>query len=60
MRNLIFRIKMLFMNTDQRIAHVFKATCEELKRRMEYEMHLGRPLTNGDIPIPKKPWRPCE
>lgn len=57
MRNLINRIRALFMATDQRIAHAFKLTCEELKRRMDYEMHLGRPLTDDDIPVPKKPWR---
>jgi len=56
MRSLINRIRALFMNTDQRIVYAFKVTCRELKRRMEYEMHLGRPLTNDDIPVPKKPW----
>ncbi len=58
MINLIHKIKMRFMTTNQCIAYVFKLTCRELKRRMEYEMHLGRPLTDEDIPIPKQPWRP--
>lgn len=29
---------------------------KELQKRAEYEIHLGRPLTMYDIPVPKKPW----